>query len=305
MGHSGAIYARQPPRVEPGNRVGVAALSGHVDPKRLEAGVEALRQLGFEPVVAENVRRRHGNFAGSDVERLSGFHDLVGDPSIRAVFFARGGHGVLRLLNRLDWSLLARHPRAYVGYSDLTPFLLEIVRRQGLVSFHGPMVAVDLAEGLEAGEVASLMGALEGRASPIPVTGVGVLDTEVVEAPLLGGCLSMLTATLGTEFHPRLAGSILFWEDVSEPLYRLDRMIHQLRLAGGLADVRAMLVGNIEIADENPSGEDLSRWLEEIAGEMELPMATRCPSGHCRPNLTLPLGSAARLDLRRGELSFG
>ena len=124
-----------PPAVRPGDRVGVAALSGAVDPERLEAGLEALRQLGFEPLVAANLKSGTGLFAGDDDRRLEGFHDLLAEPRLRAVIFARGGHGVLRLLPRIDWALLARRPLAYVGYSDLTPFLLEVVRRLGVVAF--------------------------------------------------------------------------------------------------------------------------------------------------------------------------
>ncbi len=143
--------------------MGVAALSGPVDPARLEAGLEALRRLGFEPVLAANVLSRHGLFAGGDEERLAAFHRLAADPSLSAIFFARGGHGLLRLLPAIDWDLLRRHPRAYVGYSDLTPFLLEVVRRLGLVTFHGSMVAADLARGLRPEEEESLLGALAGR----------------------------------------------------------------------------------------------------------------------------------------------
>lgn len=187
MEHSGAHYARLPPEVAPGDRVGVAALSGKVEPEALEAGVEALRGLGFEPVLAENVRRHHGSFAGADEERLAGFHDLAADPAIRAIFFARGGHGVLRLLHRLDWRLLERHPRAYVGYSDLTPFLLEVVRRLGLVAFHGPMVAVDFARGLDSGELSALLESLAHRTPPLPIEPLNGAAEGPVEGPLLEG----------------------------------------------------------------------------------------------------------------------
>jgi len=124
-----------PPAVRPGDRVGVAALSSHVDPRRLEQGVAVLRELGFEPVLAGNLDRVDGLFAGSDAERLAAFHELAADESLRAIFFARGGHGLLRVLPRIDWPLLARFPRAYIGYSDLTPFLpwtMDAERREAL-----------------------------------------------------------------------------------------------------------------------------------------------------------------------------
>src|SRR5690606_33959647 len=130
-----------PPPVRPGDRIGVAALSGTIDPERLERGLAEVVALGFEPVLADNLAQRAGLFAGSDSERLEGLLRLADDPTIPAIFFACVCHGARRLLPAIDWDRLARVPRAYVGYSDLTPFLLQVVERLGLVAFHGPMVA--------------------------------------------------------------------------------------------------------------------------------------------------------------------
>ena len=303
---SGALPGRvePPPVVRPGDRVGVAALSGPLDPERLEAGIEALRGLGFEPVRAANLSGR-GLFAGDDDHRLAGFHELLARPDLRAVIFARGGHGLLRLLPRIDWELLARRPLAYVGYSDLTPFLLEVVRRLGVAAFHGPMVAVDLARGLSVEETDSLLGALAGDLpAAVPVR----CADEVAECSgrLMGGCLSLLTATLGTPFAVPLGDGILFWEDVDEPLYRLDRMLTQLRLSGSLAALRGVVVGELRPADEDPELlPTLPEILEELAREHDWCVAYGCPSGHCEPNLTLPLGLEARIDAAAGRLVVG
>lgn len=288
---------RLPPSVNPGDRVGVAALSGPVDPGRLERGLAALARLGFEPVPAANLRSRHAFFAGPDDERLGSFHELAADPSVRAVVFARGGHGVLRLLPRIDWDLLARHPRAYVGYSDLTPFLLAVVERLGLAAFHGPMAAADLARGLTGPEERSFLDALAGRiARSIPVT--GWLRRAPAEGPLLGGCLSLLASVQGTPWAPELAGSILFWEDVDEPAYRLDRMLTHLGLSDSLAGIRGMVIGHCRPSD----GGALGPWLSEALEEHAWPVAWGVPAGHEAPNLTLPLGMPARLDPGRGFL---
>jgi muramoyltetrapeptide carboxypeptidase len=301
MGLSGVTL---PPPVKTGDRVGVAALSGPVDPGTLERGLEAIRELGFEPVAADNLRLRRGLFAGADDERLTAFHDLAADPSVRAILFTRGGHGSLRLLPRIDWSALATVPRAYVGYSDLTPFLLQVVTRLGLVAFHGPMIAGDLARGLESEEWASLERALTGDyPDSVPLESVG--GDHAVEGPLLGGCLSLLTATLGTPFAPDLTGSILFWEDVNEPLYRIDRMLSQLALSGSLSKISGMVIGKLELTGEGAGGPDLGSVVQEIAERPEWPVAWGCPSGHCKPNMTLPLGLKARLDPHRNELELG
>jgi muramoyltetrapeptide carboxypeptidase len=289
--------------VRAGDRVGVAALSGAVDPGLLEKGLEALHELGFEPVAARNLGARHGIFAGSDEQRLAAFHDLAEDPSLKAILFARGGHGVLRVLQRIDWGVLRRHPRAYLGYSDLTPFLLEVVQRLGLVAFHGPMVAADLARGLDRNEREFLLAALRGE-YPATLRLEALAGTEPVRGPLLGGCLSLLASTLGTEFAPRLDGAIFFWEDDSEPLYRVDRMLNHLTLSGSLDGIAAMVVGRVDLADRDLGGAELNEHLAELAERHGWPLASGCASGHCRPNLTLPLGLEARLD-PSGELIIG
>lgn len=294
--------------MRPGDRVGVAALSGPVDPARLAAGIAALGALGFEVVPAANLASRHrGLFAGGDAERLAAFHQLAADPSLRAIFFARGGWGLPRLLPALDWDLLARHPRAYLGYSDLTPFLLGLTERCGLIAFHGPMVAADFARGLDPAELESVLATL-GEAPELVYPLAGTTATETVEAPLSGGCLSLLASSAGTPFAPDLAGSILFLEDVGEPAYRLDRMLTQLRQAGQLSAIRAMIVGHLTALGGRPLAAAESAALLEVFGEhseaLGVPLAWGLAAGHDAPNWTLPLGAAARIEPADLSLSF-
>jgi muramoyltetrapeptide carboxypeptidase len=290
---------RLPPPVRPGDRIGVAALSGPVDPDRLDAGLAALLAMGFEVVTARNLRRRHDLFAGSDAERLAAFHELAADPGVRAIVFARGGHGLLRVLPEIDWGLLARHPRAYLGYSDLTPFLNGVVDRLGLVAFHGPMAATSIARGLEPDDLDSLLGALAGELPlEYPLAGFvgdGVESAEEIRAPLRGGCLTLLSTTVGTPWAVRLEGSILFVEDVAEPLYRIDRMLTHLRLSNSLTGIRGVVIGSMRGTDEAP--ERASSVPERVAGHVgDVPVAWGLPAGHGMPNRTLPLGAVARLD---------
>jgi muramoyltetrapeptide carboxypeptidase len=314
--------ARLPPPAGPGDRVGIAALSGPVQRERLEAGIAELRRLGFEPVLADNVRDNllspHGLFAGGDTERLAAFHRLAADPDLPAIFFARGGSGLLRVLPGIDWDLLARRPRAYVGYSDLTPFLLAVVERLGLVALHGPLVAAELARGLDAAERASLLDALAGRypaAAPFrdwlrPPRPSG---NGTIAGPLLGGCLSLLAATVGTPYLPDLAGGVLFWEEINEPPYRVDRMLTHLRLSDNLANIEAMIVGHLDGGDSlssqpggtgntSSAGAPVVEWSALVADSLagfSWPLAWGLDSGHLRPNGTLPLGLLA--SLRQGE----
>jgi muramoyltetrapeptide carboxypeptidase len=302
-------YAISPPALRPGARVGVAALSGAVVPAASAEGLAALRSLGLDPVPSVNLELEHGLFAGSDRERLEGLHRLARDPSLDAIFFARGGHGVLRLLPEIDWDLLASRPRWFVGYSDLTPVLMQVVRRLGWVALHGPMVAVEAARGLEPREATSLMNALGGgERAELPLAGVDG-DWEGVEGPLVGGCLSLLTATIGTPWAIDARDSVLFLEDVDEPLYRVDRMLQQMRLAGALEGVRGILLAEFARHDraggpQEAANQELRAAVAAAAGS-HVPVAWGCSSGHCRPNLTLPLGARARVDARGPQLLVG
>ena len=313
------MQARWPPPVRPGDRVGVAALSSAIEPAALERGLAALRDLGYEPVPARNLGARHGILAGGDDERLDAFHELIADESLAAVVFARGGHGLLRVLPRLDWELVARRPRAWVGYSDLTPFLLQVVERCGLVAFHGPMVGGELSRGLDEAEAASFRAALAGEGTlRYPLQWLregpgGPRDGEA-EGPVLGGCLSLLTAVLGTPWATRFDGALLFVEDVNEPLHRVDRMLTHLRLSGTLTGIRGVIAGHFgkdweqairDIGSAGSAGTGevetglaalrLESWHGETVLAMPAPVAFGLPCGHGTPNLTLPLGAWGRM----------
>ena len=295
------LQARLPPPVLPGDSVGIAALSGMVNPERLREGLNALQSLGFHPILADNLSSEHGVFAGPDRERLESFHRLVSRDDLKAVFFARGGYGIHRLLPLLDWELIGRRPLAWIGYSDLTPFLLEIVRRFETVTFHGPMVAADLARGLSPEEEESLLGALRGdypRALTIP----RVIREGIAQGPLMGGCLSLLTSTLATPWAPPLEGALVFVEEVGEPAYRIDRMLTHLRLSGTLKGVQAMVFGNLDLLGGE---EPLTGWMLEPLESMEGPIIAGMPWGHGEPNWTLPLGLDSRVNTETRQLVLG
>jgi muramoyltetrapeptide carboxypeptidase len=163
------------------------------------------------------------------------------------------------------------------------------------------MVAVDLARGLNSREQDSFLRGLAGeRQAPIQIAGVG----EVVEGTLLGGCLSLMNSMVGTEFQLSTENSIVFWEDVDEPLYRIDRMLTQLRLSGSLTRIIGMAIGDFELVEDDRQLGLLPDLMLEWAQEFDCPLSYGVPSGHCRPNMTLPLGGRVRLDAERGQLTF-
>ncbi len=291
-----------------------------------------MQQFGFEAVRAPNLAHGcpaggdGGLFAGSDDERLEAFHTLARDPSIKAIVFARGGHGLLRVLPGIDWDVLENHPRAYVGYSDLTPFLNQVVERLDLTAFHGPMVASDLSrDDFGESEAASFLACLAGNTGcRIGLTPcAGTLSQPVAEGRLAGGCLSLLVATLGTDWQTSVTEKMLFLEDVGEPDYRLDRMLTHLDLSGSLPQIKGLLIGQLAAIDT--PGTDL-RWADRPAISDPSISPGACPAwraqllrsakrygwsvasgleaGHGVPNHTLPLGRVACLDPATGTLEI-
>jgi len=294
-----------PPPVRAGDRVGVAALSGPVAPERLAAGLSELRALGFAPVPARNLEARHDLFAGDDALRLEALHELADDDSIAAIVFARGGHGLLRLLPEVDLARLARRPRAWVGYSDLTPLLNALAQRAGVVTLHGPMVAADLARGLTAEERASFLAALAGDWPQLHALRADERASAIAaEGETAGGCLSLLAATLGTPWQCDLSDKIVLLEDVDEPTYRIDRMLTHLGLSGSLAAVRGLILGDLRGSDEAkdvPSS--VAARVRRVAPGAAVWQGLEI--GHRPPNRTLPIGLAARIDAATRTLAVG
>lgn len=285
---------------------GVIGLIAPAGPAALDIdkATQWMRARGHELRVFAGVAQKEGYLAGSDEVRLKDLHDAFADPEIDAIFCLRGGYGTPRLLDRIDYSLLRDNPKPFVGYSDITALHLAINRYAGFVTFHGPMLNADLLGGKQAPTESSLFSLLRGQlkagsllAHPVafPLT---TLAPGIACGRLLGGNLSMIAATLGTPYEIDARGVILLIEDVNEPLYRIDRLLTHLRLAGKLEQVSGVLVGDVAGVDQS----DLERLLKHTFEPLPIPVLSGWRSGHCDPNLTLPLGAMVRLDAGEKQL---
>lgn len=299
----------KPLALRPGDLIGVAAPAGAVSEERLWRGKAELEALGFAVRIADGVLERSAFAAGSAEQRLRQLHGLFCDPEVKAIVCARGGAGAVHLLPLLDRELLRANPKPLVGYSDITA-LHQALGQLGLMSLHGPMAARELADGPLAYDRASLWHALTGEGEPWQ-SGAGdlvPLRSGEAEGILRGGCLSLLAALAGTPWA--LAGSgeprLLLLEDVGEPPYRVDRMLRQLRLAGGFEGVGGIVFGALPgCAAGETEGYSLEGVVLEALAGLEVPVAWGLASGHTTgPNLTLPLGVRARLRCEDGHASL-
>jgi muramoyltetrapeptide carboxypeptidase len=307
----------RPPRLARGSRVALVAPAGPLLERDDLARAEALcRALGYQPVLGPNTAERHGYFAGTDDQRLADLNDGLRDPEIAAVWCIRGGYGTTRILDRMDFGAIAARPKPVIGYSDITAVLNAITRRTGVVTFHAPMARVSMPA-FARWHFERVLASAEppGRLGRLPDPPDVLLPKEnriaslrggVAEGPLAGGNLTLLQCLIGTAHFPELDGAILFLEDVGEDLYRVDRMLAHLRMAGALERLAGVAVGRFtELKRAMADGalgfdEVLATYLLPLG----IPVAYGFPIGHIDDQWTLPLGVRARLDADAGELEL-
>jgi muramoyltetrapeptide carboxypeptidase len=290
---------RKPRALRSGDRVAIVAPASPFDRAELDAGLEEVRRLGFEPVFDERLFARRGYLAGDAGLRARAFSDAIRDPAIAGIFCARGGYGSVQILSRLDAGEIAAGAKPIVAYSDVTSLLVFVTQAAGLVAFHGPMLAGRLSRGEAGYDRASFLGALT-RAEPLGEVGAGTVEPICggeARGPLCGGTLTQLTASLSTPFaFDPPSGCVLFIDEVNERPYRLDRMLTQLRLAGVLDRASAIVFNELPGCDE-PDGRVRARdAVADVLRGLGKPVLMGLPAGHATgPVLTLPLGVAVRV----------
>lgn len=283
--------------LRPNDRVSIVAPSGPFDRAAFQRGLDLIAAR-YRPVFDEGLFGSERYLAGSDERRLAELSLALSTPDTRAVFCARGGYGALRLLARLG---LPEVHKPLVGFSDVTA-LHSALQAAGRVSVHGPVVTH--LGSLGPGAAEPLFELLERPDARPVLSGRPVVAGPAVEGVVVGGNLSVLTRLVGTPFMPPLDDAILFFEDVGERPYRLDRMWQHLALSGAFSRVRGLALGGFEDCDEPGGGWTAMDVLQDLARAQRLPCVAGLPVGHGKVNQSFPLGARARLDAEAGTLTF-
>ncbi len=288
-----------------GDLVAVIAPAGPLPPERVALVEPLFASFGLRARTYPSCHARHPQhdfLAGDDATRLADLHAAFADLGVAAVFCLRGGWGSARLLDRIDTALLRAHPKPFIGFSDITA-LHALLVHQGQVGFHAPMPGSNLVlDGNQADAVA--LFELLMRPLPAGHPFAPALAPHAWRVPgrasgiLVGGNLSLVAALLGTPWAWPVQDTILFLEDVSEALYRVDRLLTQLRLAGVLAGARGFVLGSFT------ESADPTAVLREHLASLGKPVLTGWPAGHAVPNRALPLGAQVTLDADAGTLTL-
>lgn len=289
-----------PPVLKPGDTIGIAAPASPFDRTSFDAGARVLEAMGFNLAIPDDLYARQGYLAGSDRRRADQLMKLFADPAIHGVICARGGYGAMRILDRLDAAVIARHPKPFVGFSDITVLLDFMVSYCGVAAFHGPTVTT-----LGTGDAASRDRFRLALTTPAPVSVAADPAIEIASGRASGrfacGNLTLFSHLTGTPFQPDFGGCILMLEDRGEALYRIDRMLTQMRLAGCFDGLAGLALGTF--SDCGPD-EDLHRLITDRFGDLGIPVLAGFPVGHGTVNFTLPVGPVATLDTAAGRLVF-
>jgi len=306
----------KPKRLAKGDTVGVIAPASGLSAEDFDKALQNLADLGFKTKVGKHARRKTGFLAGTDKERLEDLHWAFSDKEIDAVWCVRGGYGISRLLPAVDYNLIKKNPKIFIGYSDVTALHLAISQNCGLVTFHGPVAASTFSEYSKKHVVNALMNPtapFKVELSPDNVAKESNLfKTEIITAgkcrgKLVGGNLSLLSALAGTPFALKSAkGKILFMEDVGEQPYRIDRMLTQIRQSVDMRQLAGIALGVFE--DCNPrdaaASQSLMDVLKDRLGDLKIPVIYGLSFGHIRDQFTLPVGIEAELDTANASVTF-
>ena len=294
----------KPPAVEADARIAVVSLASSARSDKIHHGIAALCRLGYDAIASPHALGKFPPyFSASTENRLADLHAAFADPEVAAIICTRGGYGSNYLLENLDLDVIRAHPKPLFAYSDMTALQTWLLDQTGLVSFHGPMVAADFS--LENGvHLDSFTKALTGGLVEAGRTqGLRILRPGRARGVVYGGCLSLLTASLGTRFAPQTEGKLLFLEDVSAKPYQIDRMLRQMILAGKFEGVRGFIFGEmLECGSRGADADLLQQVILRVLEPFNVPIAIGLRSGHVsHANVTLPLGIEAALNLENDQ----
>ncbi|MBN1568877.1 MAG: LD-carboxypeptidase [Acidobacteria bacterium] len=297
----------QPPAIKKGDTIAVIAPASPIDGREgLERGISVLEAMGFHVRFDERIFESFRYLAGEDSARAEELMSTFEDPSIQAIIALRGGYGCSRLIPLIAEKRLRRHSKIFMGFSDLTTLFLYFKRRFGWITIHGPMAVSPSLGDLSPNQAEHLFSLLTdpGYCPELHFTQCESWIPGVAEGELVGGCLSIIAASIGTPYEIKADGRILFLEDQGEPPYRLDRMLTHLHLAGKLQSLAGVLLGSFLDCESAQGNYHSSDVLRDILAKLHVPIMANFPAGHGIENWAIPLGVRVRMDSNAGTITL-
>jgi muramoyltetrapeptide carboxypeptidase len=302
----------KPKRLKPGDRIALLAPASPVTEEKLVLAIDSVEFLELKPVVYPSATMSHGYLSGPDEARAADINNAFADPDINGIFCLRGGYGVSRILNLIDFKMIAGNPKIFLGYSDITGLHVALNQLCDLITLHGPMPSRGWRT-LDPITLKSLTGSLF---SPYPAGPVPPIDGETIQTihpgtakgQIVGGNLSLLVSTLGSPYEVDTKNKILFIEEVEERNYKVDRGLMSLALAGKFSDCCGIILGTwADVGDPDVLPKNnltLDQIFEEVVKPYGKPTINNFRAGHIYPQITIPMGATVEIDAESGNVTF-
>lgn len=285
-----------------GDTIGIVSPSSPVKKNSLLNGIDNFKKLGFNIKLGKHVYDKYGYLSGKDADRAKDLMDMFLDPSVNLILCSRGGYGAMRILPYLDLNLIKNNPKIFCGFSDITILLNYINSKCDFITFHSPMASSDFKYAYTMEKfLQPLMSVINSYEIKNPAEIPLYSNTNhIIEGTLVGGNLSLICSSLGTPYEIDTKEKILFLEEISEPPYKVDRMLTQLSLSNKLLKCSGIILGQFSDCtnDNHNDSLNIQEVLEDRITKLNKPMIGNLMCGHCNPNLTLPIGSNIRLDCK-------
>ena len=290
-----------PPYLQPGDTIGMVCPSGFMPKEKMQTCIDTLINWGYRILPGKTLGSQYNYFSGTDKERTDDLQSMMDNKKVKAIFCARGGYGLGRIIDDLDFKKFKKHPKWIIGFSDITVLESHLFAQYKIASLHAPMAAAFNDGGFENKYVQSLREAIMGRKANYNVDGHTLNRAGNCKGKLVGGNLSLLANLTGTPSEINMKNKILFIEDVGEYIYNVDRMLYQLKRSGKLAHLRGLIIGRFSDMKDTtvPFGEDTFSAINDIIKEYDYPVCYNFPVSHDEENYALKIGVDYKLNVSK------
>ncbi|HRO47594.1 LD-carboxypeptidase [Agriterribacter sp.] len=289
-----------PPYLKKGDTIGITCPAGYMAAEKVQTCVEALQQWGYKVIAGNTVGGKSTTyFSGTDGERLTELQQMLDNENIAAILCGRGGYGMGRIVEQIDFKKFKRHPKWIIGFSDITILHTHIHTHYGISTLHAPMAAAFNEEGYKNEYVQSLKKTLAGKRTKYTCNAYELNRKGKASGTLIGGNLSLLAHVTGTSSDIKTKGKILFIEEVGEYLYSADRMLYQLKRSGKLDKLAGLIIGGFtEMKDtKRPFGKTIYEIIADVVKTYNYPVCMGFPVGHGKENYALKVGAVYHLNV--------
>lgn len=296
-------------KLKKGDTLGIIAPASFTSMENVESAKNNLEKMGFKVVLGESTKSRWYSYAGQEEVRVKDINDFFANPDIDGIICMRGGYGCNRLVEMVDYSIIEKNPKVFIGYSDITTLHMSIFQKVGLVTFHGPMAVSNFSGEYNQDTYRSFEEVLMNDNDEIILKNftkeLGVLSEGRAEGEIVGGNLATMIASLGTEYDVDYNGKILFLEEIGEKTYKIDRMLNQLKKFKVFEKINGIVLGDFRNCPAD-SDNDMSLMdvFQDYLSDLKIPVVYDFESGHSEPMVTLPMGAKVRIDTAAKEIKI-